>query len=170
MKDTRPFSTYNDYAEYGVLAADFDGDGMETLQVMQYFFPQTLTYKDFWWWFFGTFDPVNIPGNLFMVSIYASGEDLIYNRKDCGEYLTTYYTNVNTDDDTTFIEYTGNHYIAYSDPKVLAVLASPPYFEDIAIQEDSGNYLEGSTEYSSTGATHRPNHLSYPICGHLYKF
>jgi len=151
MKDTRPFSTYNDYAEYGVLAADFDGDGMETLQVMQYFFPQTLTYKDFWWWFFGTFDPVNIPGNLFMVSIYASGEDLIYNRKDCGEYLTTYYTNVNTDDDTTFIEYTGNHYIAYSDPKVLAVLASPPYFEDIAIQEDSGNYLEGSTEYSSTG-------------------
>ena len=45
--------------------------------------------------------------------------------------------------------YTGKHYYTYSDPQVLAVLASPPYFSDLLDRDDlSGNYAESSTTYS----------------------
>ena len=141
---------YKSYAEYGVIAADFTGDGKETIQVMQYFFPQTHSYSKYWWWFIYSFTTKDIPGKLLMHSIYSNADTLTFKTKDCGQNFTSYYTSVNTDDDTVYMEYTGDHYVTYTDPKVLAVLASSPYFEDIAIQEDSGNYLEGSTEYSST--------------------
>ncbi|MFR4414982.1 MAG: hypothetical protein ACLT4C_06845, partial [Butyricicoccus sp.] len=60
----------------------------------------------------------------------------------------------NTDDDTSYMTYTGKHYYTYSDPQVLAVLASPPYFSDLLDRDDlSGNYAESSTTYSSTKGT-----------------
>ena len=34
----------------------------------------------------------------------------------------------NTDNDSSYMNYAGKHYYRYTDPKVLAVLASPPYF------------------------------------------
>ncbi len=50
--------------------------------------------------------------------------------------------------------YTGKHYYTYSDPQVLAVLASPPYFSDLLDRDDlSGNYAESSTTYSSMKGT-----------------
>jgi len=153
MKDSRTDTQYKDYAEYGIVAADFNGDGKETIQVMQYFFPQTVTYKEkYWWWIFNLYNTItkDIPGKLLMHAIYSDGTNLIFNTKDCGESFKTYYTTVNTDKDTVYMDYTGEHYVTYTDPKVLAVLASSPYFSDIAIQEDSGNYLEGSTEYASS--------------------
>ena len=58
---------------------------------------------------------------------------------------------LNTDDDTTYIQYTGNHYFTYSDPQVLAVISSPPYFRDLLNRDDlSGNYAESGTAYGST--------------------
>ena len=60
----------------------------------------------------------------------------------------------NTDDDTSYMTYTGHHYYTYSDPQVLAVLASPPYFSDLLDRDDlSGNYAESSTTYSSMKGT-----------------
>ena len=60
----------------------------------------------------------------------------------------------NTDDDTSYMTYTGKHYYTYSDPQVLAVLASPPYFSDQLDRDDlSGNYAESSTTYSSMKGT-----------------
>lgn len=60
----------------------------------------------------------------------------------------------NTDDDTSYMTYTGKHYYTYSDPQVLAVLASPPYFSDLLDRDDlSGNYAESSTTYSSMKGT-----------------
>lgn len=60
----------------------------------------------------------------------------------------------NTDDDTSYMTYTGKHYYTYSDPQVLAVLASPPYFSDLLNRDDlSGNYAESSTTYSSMKGT-----------------
>ena len=60
----------------------------------------------------------------------------------------------NTDDDTSYMTYTGKHYYTYSDPQVLAVLASPSYFSDLLDRDDlSGNYAESSTTYSSMKGT-----------------
>ena len=57
----------------------------------------------------------------------------------------------NTDNDSSFMNYAGKHYYRYTDPKVLAVLASPPYFKDLLDRDDlSGNYAESTTSYSST--------------------
>ena len=46
----------------------------------------------------------------------------------------------NTDDDTSYMTYTGKHYYTYSDPQVLAVLASPPYFSDLLDRDDPVSY------------------------------
>ena len=56
----------------------------------------------------------------------------------------------NTDKDTTILKYTGEHYYNYSDPEVLAVLASPPYYADLANDDDDSPMIESSTAYSST--------------------
>lgn len=56
----------------------------------------------------------------------------------------------NTDKDTTILKYTGEHYYNYSDPEVLAVLASPPYYADLANDDDDSQMIESSTAYSST--------------------
>ena len=57
----------------------------------------------------------------------------------------------NTDNDSSIMNYTGKHYYTYTDPKILAVLASPPYFKDLLDRDDlSGNYPESTTTYSSS--------------------
>lgn len=57
----------------------------------------------------------------------------------------------NTDNDSSYMNYAGKHYFRYTDPKVLAVLASPPYFKDLLDRDDlSGNYAESTTSYAST--------------------
>ncbi|MGI6498759.1 MAG: InlB B-repeat-containing protein [Oscillospiraceae bacterium] len=56
----------------------------------------------------------------------------------------------NTDSDTTYLKYEGKHFV-YSDPEILAVLASPPYFGDLLDRSDlSGSYGDSSTSYAST--------------------
>lgn len=70
----------------------------------------------------------------------------------------------NTDDDTSYMTYTGKHYYTYSDPQVLAVLASPPYFSDLLDRDDlSGNYAESSTTYSSMKGTENGTRSSSTI-------
>ena len=59
----------------------------------------------------------------------------------------------NTDQDTTILKYTGEHYYNYSDPEVLAVLASPPYYADLANDDDDSQMIESSTAYSSTNGS-----------------
>ena len=67
----------------------------------------------------------------------------------------------NTDDDTSYMTYTGKHYYTYSDPQVLAVLASPPYFSDLLDRDDlSGNYAESSTTYSKNATLSSPEVVS----------
>ena len=60
----------------------------------------------------------------------------------------------NTDEDSSYMSYTGKHYYTYSDPGVLAVIASPPYFADLLGRGDlSGNYGESTTGYSSSSGS-----------------
>ena len=62
-----------------------------------------------------------------------------------------FYAVVNTDDDTSYMHYTGNHYVEYYDPVVLAVLSSPPYFRDLATASGlEGEYAESTTTYGTT--------------------
>ena len=60
-----------------------------------------------------------------------------------------------TDKDSLIAIYTGEHEITYQDPDVLAVLASAPYFKDVAAY-DNGDMLQWcSTSFgSSDGTTH----------------
>ena len=58
---------------------------------------------------------------------------------------------LNTDDDTMYMNYTGKHSVEYTDPEVLAVLSSPPYFKDLLANDElSGNYPESTTSYGKT--------------------
>ncbi|MCR5291758.1 MAG: VCBS repeat-containing protein, partial [Eubacterium sp.] len=64
------------------------------------------------------------------------------------------YAIVNSDDDTAYMNYTGRHYFDYSDPEVLAVLSSPPYFKDLLANDNlSGNYAESTTSYAQSKGT-----------------
>jgi hypothetical protein len=55
----------------------------------------------------------------------------------------------NTDDDTMIYRYKG-YELQYASPKILAVLVSPPYFEDLKHLEGGDSYIGGgSTEFTS---------------------
>lgn len=144
------------YAEYGIVAGDFDGDGKETIQVIQYFLPYSKTYSfssGWWFWEKNWTETDVLEGRFVMHSIFASNNALNFKSKIYEKYLNAYYCAVNTDEDTCYMEYTGEHYINYTDPKVLAVLASAPYFHDIAVQDVGGGYMEASTQYTSTSGS-----------------
>ncbi|NCC44695.1 MAG: ATP-dependent helicase, partial [Clostridia bacterium] len=121
------------YAEYGVLAADFTGDGKETLQVMQYYVPAihvTPLYLKWWWKWLG----ISIllteekPGDLDMLAVYGSA----FTDTESGETtftltiprwdatFATSFCTANTDQDTSLLKYTNTHYLRYTDPEVLA--------------------------------------------------
>lgn len=61
------------------------------------------------------------------------------------------YAVLNTDDDTMYMNYTGRHSFSYSNPEVLAVLSSPPYFKDLVENDNlAGNYAESTTSYGKS--------------------
>ena len=63
-----------------------------------------------------------------------------------------------TDNDTTLLTYTKQHYYTYSDPEILAVLASPPYFGDLEQDEfetvDPNSTTYGSSKGSGGGSSY----------------
>ena len=156
------------YVEYGAVSGDMAGLGYDTLVTMQ----QTMstvetvgssTGTSTWYyknWFYKLLGirtyvhtvttetcPKFVSGKTYMNVMDFKGA-----YKDKKEVDTsTSICMQNTDDDTSYMQYTGKHYFTYSDPKILAVLASPPYFSDLLDRDDlSGNYAESTTSYSST--------------------
>lgn len=144
------------YIEYGVVAADFTGDAKETLQVMQYYLP-AVKYTEvtiplyLWWWFhhIHTIVSEELPGELNMLGIYGNDTTITANRRANLKFSTS-FCKLNTDQDTVLLKYKNKHYVTYSDPKVLAVLASAPYFADLDNDQLSGSYMEAETSYSSS--------------------
>lgn len=63
-----------------------------------------------------------------------------------------------TDNDTTLLTYSKQHYYTYSDPEILAVLASPPYFGDLEQDEfetvDPNSTTYGSSKGSGGGSSY----------------
>ena len=61
-----------------------------------------------------------------------------------------YVTAVNCDKDTVILEYTGRHWLTYTDPEVLAVIAAAPYFKDVDIISDYDYAWQNTTSWSRT--------------------
>ena len=154
------------YVEYGAVSGDMTGLGYETMVTMQ----QTLSsvetvgsptvhyyYKNWFYKLLGikTFYVTGescfmfTPGKTYMTVLDFSKANPYAIKTETD--TSTSICMQNTDNDTSYMQYTGTHYFTYSDPKVLAVLASPPYFSDLLGRDDlSGNYGESTTSYSST--------------------
>jgi hypothetical protein len=162
-------STQNCYVEYGVVAADFTGDCKETLQVMQYYVPLVVTeyvtkYVYLWWWYYyySTIVEVELPGDLDMLGVYG-GDSSIQVERTGDVNFSTSFCRLNTDQDTALLKYTGEHYISYTDPEVLAVLASAPYFADLDNDELSGSYMESETSYTSSSGSGSGSSTSHTL-------
>lgn len=144
-----------DYAEYGAQSGDLIGLGYDTLFTMQCELPQikTIEPSNFLDWIryilYGTVHTVDVPAKTyFNVLDYSKGST--FKMRQIVDHSTSLCL-PNTDKDTSVLKYTGNHYFRYTDPKVLAVLASPPYFKDLLGRDDlSGSYAESETSYSSS--------------------
>lgn len=83
-------------------------------------------------------------------SILKKKSTYIVDSNNLRNFASLSFSLPNTDKDTTILKYTGEHYYNYSDPEVLAVLASPPYYADLANDDDDSQMIESSTAYSST--------------------
>lgn len=177
----RAYPTGRFYTEYGVVSGDFTGSSAQSLQIMMYYSQEyyerktqySVPYYQNWWnWLFGiqsyyvekSEEALSLPLEVEMIAL--KGElieekqegvvtgynfDIKTQRTTVG--FATSFCKLNSDNDTSYISYTGEHGVVYSDPKVLAVLASAPYFEDLSSDELSGSYMESSTGYSSSTGT-----------------
>lgn len=165
------------YQEHNALAGDFSGRLSDTLHVMldysrEYYDREvTYSYPVYRNWFcsvFGIKDWVTNtttekeekPALTYRVGLVGewvkkADEEYGLNMKHyCLQVpFATSLTRVNTDNDTSYVRYANEHGVMYSDPKVLAVLASAPHFEDLARDDFSGSYMESSTSYSKTQGT-----------------
>lgn len=157
------------YTEYGADSADLFGLGYDALGTMQHFLPvaeklkeeMTGNLKDVYdeiskfppsgWgangesYFIMAYTEATVDDS--SDPVYTTSESVICRRVNA----SSSFAFPNTDHDTSYLKYTGNHYYTYSDPEVLAVLASAPYFADLLDREDlSGNYAESTTSYGTT--------------------
>lgn len=144
------------YAEYGAKSGDLLGRGYGTAVTLQCELPYVtgapLAIFSYDWWmylFTGVYPTITVPAAAYL-NIYDYNPDSTYKtRRPVDPSVSVCLPN--TDQDTSYLKYTGVHYFRYSDPKLLAVLASPPYFADLMNRSDlSGNYAGSQTTYSSS--------------------
>ena len=159
------------YVEWGARAADTTGNGQDTLLTMSnavanFKANSVADYMQLAW--------ANYYQNQYALSGicfsknsdgYAASRVLsktaTYSAADSNflNFASLSFSLPNTDNDTAILKYTGKHYYTYSDPEVLAVLASPPYYADLANDDDDSQMIESSTAYgkskgSGGGTTH----------------
>lgn len=156
------------FVEYGVVSGDLVGLGYDTAATMRQkmsSFEPVVSRDTTWNWYYknwfyrwigvktwyptDTTDKCSMftPGKTSMVVVEYKKGYIKSNPVDSSTSIAM----PNTDNDTSYMRYTGTHYFRYTDPEVLAVLASPPYFKDLLDRDDlSGNYAESTTSYSST--------------------
>ena len=88
-------------------------------------------------------------GKAYMVTVDQAPENDYINRTETD--FSASICLANTDNDSSYMNYSDTHYYTYTDPQVLAVLASPPYFSDLMNRTDlSGGYAQSATTYSKT--------------------
>ena len=160
------------YVEWGARAADTTGNGQDTLLTMSNAVANidnvnsVADYMQLAWASYYQ-NQYALSGICFSKSSdsYAANRVLsktaTYSAADSNflNFASLSFSLPNTDNDTAILKYTGKHYYTYSDPEVLAVLASPPYYADLANDDDDSQMIESSTAYgkskgSGGGTTH----------------
>ena len=150
------------YVEWGARSADLTGSGQDLLFTLgnaaevtnakniQELFQQSLAsvYKNYYF-----LTGINLSKGSYSYgakSIYTKASYYSYEDNNIRNYASLSFSLPNTDNDTTILRYTGEHYYTYADPEVLAVLASPPYYADLANGDDDSQMIESSTSYGTT--------------------
>ena len=160
------------YVEWGARAADTTGNGQDTLLTMSNVVTKidnvnsVADYMQLAWASYYR-NQYALSGICFSKSSdsYAASRVLsktaTYSAADSNflNFASLSFSLPNTDNDTAILKYTGKHYYTYSDPEVLAVLASPPYYADLANDDDDSQMIESSTAYGTSkgsggGTTH----------------
>ena len=160
------------YVEWGARAADTTGNGQDTLLTMSNVVADidnvnsVADYMRLAWaryyqnqyalsgiGFSKSSDSYAVSRVLSKTATYSAADSNFLN------FASLSFSLPNTDNDTAILKYTGKHYYTYSDPEVLAVLASPPYYADLANDDDDSQMIESSTAYgkskgSGGGTTH----------------
>ncbi|MFA9422018.1 MAG: S-layer homology domain-containing protein [Sedimentibacter sp.] len=121
------------YWEYGAISGDVEGRGADALISN----------------FMGLSSDLNSPTYRSTKIMFSKGGNLT--KDEISGNGTACFPNTDSND-TVLMRYTGEHSIVYTDPNVLAVISSAPYFQDIADYDDYYlSYLE--TSYGqSTGS------------------
>ncbi|MCR5649478.1 MAG: S-layer homology domain-containing protein [Oscillospiraceae bacterium] len=138
------------YAEYGASAADINGNGYQILVTSSFAADGGLhsilnnngsgaAHRTQYAVVSGTAD------GLLTATITCA--DASYTEDYQGQALTF----IDCDIDTIIMEYTGQHYLTYSDPKILAVISAAPYFEDV---DEATGYEFAGNNTTSWGRTH----------------
>ena len=160
------------YVEWGARAADTTGNGQDTLLTMSNAVANpdkvnsVADYMQLAWASYYR-NQYALSGIRFSKSSDSYAADRVlsktatYSAADSNflNFASLSFSLPNTDNDTAILKYTGKHYYTYSDPEVLAVLASPPYYADLANDDDDSQMIESSTAYgkskgSGGGTTH----------------
>ena len=159
------------YVEWGARAADTTGNGQDTLLTMSnavadFKANSVADYMRLAWANYYQ-NQYALSGIRFSKSSNGYAADRVlsktatYSAADSNflNFASLSFSLPNTDNDTAILKYTGKHYYTYSDPEVLAVLASPPYYADLANDDDDSQMIESSTAYgkskgSGGGTTH----------------
>ena len=150
------------YVEWGARSADLTGSGQDLLFTLgnaaevtnakniQELFQQSLAsvYKNYY--FLTGINLSKGSDSYGAKSIYTKASYYSYEDNNIRNYASLSFSLPNTDNDTTILRYTGEHYYTYADPEVLAVLASPPYYADLANDDDDSQMIESSTSYGTT--------------------
>lgn len=187
------------YNEYGAFAADFDGDGTESLYLMEVFTAKEYQYDEpygafdtalYRWGFdwskyendrFCEKNELSTPYYMLRridtsctenIGTYDSTEQVLENGSIVDKTMTNevglpvvwqydygsdtpygcdqsvQFALPDTDKDTMLMKYS-SYQLVYSDPLVLAALASPPYFSDLEHLDGGDSYIYNS--YTSFG-------------------
>lgn len=131
--------TKSKYSEWGARTADFFGNGKEVVGSNM-----SLSGKSAQAYAFARLNNNNGKRTVGVFTDDGCNADNVYKTRAIPFCLP------NTDNDTIVLRYTGKHYYTYADPEVLAVLASPPYYADLANEDDDSQMIESKTSYSSS--------------------
>lgn len=137
-----------DYAEFGAVSGNINGKGYDVL--MTGFFSDTsLADKN------GNHTHNSAFGILSSVSdgtlaIKVDNNGITKDNDTLASTGHRYPLMVDADMDTIIMEYTGVHYLEYSDPQIVAVLAAAPYFEDVERVSGYDYAWQNVTGYSKT--------------------
>ncbi|MDO4870024.1 MAG: Ig-like domain-containing protein [Bacillota bacterium] len=154
-----------EYYEYGAATGNFTGDLNDYLLVTRVSKPKSKNASDN--------NRVEAVTSVVMEvmkddepSVKAESSSVTYGDPLVGSPCTL--TIADTDKDSLVAEYTGDHGIDYQDPKVLAVMASAPYFEDVADYDEGDMLSECSTSYGKSTGSETAHKQSFEFAGGVY--